>query len=144
VSHVLCLPRDEASRCLVVDKSEGDIQSWLSPPDSWKNYNIACDSRHTGTARWFLEGNVFSEWKVSGTSSLLWINGKRARSSSLSVFTETNSFPHYSGCWEERPLVRSTFHISVSVTYSVVQFVDHRGRRSYAEAGTCITCVLLL
>jgi len=144
VSDFLCLPRDEASRCLVVDRLEGDIRSWLSPPDPWKNYNIACDSRYAGTARWFLESESFSEWKVSGTSSLLWINGKRARSSSLSTFTETDGFPHCSGRWEERPLVRSTFHISVSVTYSVVQFVDHRGRRWHAEAGTRITRIFLL
>jgi hypothetical protein len=78
--------------CLVVDRLEGDIRSWLSPPDPWKNYNIACDSRYAGTARWFLESDAFSEWKVSETSSLLWINGKRARSSSLSVFTELMVF----------------------------------------------------
>ena len=38
---------------LLVDKLQGDTQSWLSPPDPWKNHNIACGSRHTGTARWF-------------------------------------------------------------------------------------------
>jgi len=58
------------------DKLQGDIQSWLSPPDPWKNHNIACDSRHTGTARWFIGGDDFSKWKCSGPSSLLWIHGK--------------------------------------------------------------------
>jgi len=79
--------------CLLVDKLQGDIQSWLSPPDPWKNHNIACGSRHTGTARWFLESDSFSKWKSSGPSSLLWIHGKRARSSSLSTSTETDDFP---------------------------------------------------
>jgi hypothetical protein len=89
----LCLPRDEGLMCLLVDKLQGDIQSWLSPPDPWRNYNIACGSRHIGTARWFLESDSFSEWKSSGPSSLLWIHGKRAQSSSLSAITETDGFP---------------------------------------------------
>src|SRR5216684_1748245 len=95
VSQFLCLPRDEALMYLLVDKLQGDIQIWLSPPDPWKNYNIACGSRHTGTARWFLESDSFSKWKSTGPSSLLWIHGKRARSSSLSAFTETDGFPRF-------------------------------------------------
>ncbi|KAH9959367.1 hypothetical protein BGW80DRAFT_1449133 [Lactifluus volemus] len=52
-----------------------DLQRWLSPPDPWKNHNIACDAHHKGTATWFIQGDTFSKWKASG--SLLWICGKR-------------------------------------------------------------------
>ena len=54
------------------------ILSWLSAPDPWKNHHIACNSRHTGSAAWFIKGNSFLEWKASGyPSSLLWVHGKR-------------------------------------------------------------------
>ena len=60
------------------DKLENDIRTWLSPPDPWKNYNIACKLRQSGTAEWFLQGNTFSEWKRSEDSGcLLWVHGKR-------------------------------------------------------------------
>ncbi len=59
------------------DKLQQDVQSWLSPPTPWKNYRIARESRHKGTAEWFVGGSTFSEWKSSGPSSLLWIHGKR-------------------------------------------------------------------
>jgi hypothetical protein len=53
------------------------MRGWLSPPDPWKNHNIAHESRHEATAAWFIQGETFSEWKWSGSSSLLWIHGKR-------------------------------------------------------------------
>jgi len=58
-----------------------EIQKWLSPPDPWKNYNIARESLHQGTATWFTEGDIFAEWKLTG--SLLWIHGKRLSISAL-------------------------------------------------------------
>ncbi|KAH9990933.1 hypothetical protein BJV77DRAFT_566061 [Russula vinacea] len=58
------------------DKSQQDIRSWLSPPDPWKNHNLARGSRHAGTAAWFVGGSTLSKWKSSGPSSLLWIHGK--------------------------------------------------------------------
>jgi hypothetical protein len=42
-----------------------------------KTHNIACGLRHTGTTVWFLRSDAFSEWKLSGPSSLLWAHGKR-------------------------------------------------------------------
>jgi hypothetical protein len=54
-----------------------DLRSWLSPPDPWKNYNIARKSRHSETGAWFVNGNTLSKWKESGPSTLLWIHGKR-------------------------------------------------------------------
>jgi len=56
---------------------QSDIRSWLSPPDPWKNYNIARELRHSKTGEWFINGSALSEWKASGASSLLWISGKR-------------------------------------------------------------------
>ena len=63
--------------CLAGEKVHQDIRSWLSPLDPWKNYNIARRSRHSGTGEWLVKGGMFSEWKGSGPSSLLWIHGKR-------------------------------------------------------------------
>jgi len=84
----------------------GNIRQWLSPPDPWKNFNIARESRHSETGVWFIKGNTHSEWKDSGPSSLLWINGKRQLSASAYIFAETDALSRYSGRWKERPLVR--------------------------------------
>jgi hypothetical protein len=51
------------------------IHRWLSPPDPSTNHNIACDTHHKKPASWFFQGNIFQEWKSTG--SLLWIHGKR-------------------------------------------------------------------
>jgi hypothetical protein len=52
------------------------LRTWLSPPDPSINYNNACKMQHTGTARWFIQGSTFQDWKKNG--SLLWIRGNRA------------------------------------------------------------------
>jgi hypothetical protein len=52
-----------------------DLHSWLSPPDSSTNHNIACNAHHEGTASWFFQGSMFEKWR--STPSLLWIHGKR-------------------------------------------------------------------
>jgi hypothetical protein len=58
------------------DQIQRDINAWLSPPDPSTNHNIACETYHDGTAKWFIQGTIFREWKMSG--SLLWIHGKRS------------------------------------------------------------------
>jgi len=63
--------------CLAGDKLQQDIRNWLSPPDPWKNHNIARGSRHSGTGAWFVNGSTLEEWGSSGPSSLLWVHGKR-------------------------------------------------------------------
>jgi len=93
-----------------------NIRKLLSPPDPWKNFNIARESRHKETGAWFVKGNTISEWK--GPSSLLWINGKRRLSPSAYIFAETDALPVCSGLWEERHLVRQTFHVFLLRTYS--------------------------
>ena len=56
---------------------------WLSPPDPSTNHNIACGTHHKKTATWFFQGNIFREWKSTG--SLLWIHGKRLLSFSFEL-----------------------------------------------------------
>ncbi|KAI0301669.1 hypothetical protein B0F90DRAFT_1950194, partial [Multifurca ochricompacta] len=58
-----------------------DLRRWLSPPDPSINHNIACGAHHSGTASWFFQGSIFSDWKSSG--SLLWIHGKPGSGKSI-------------------------------------------------------------
>ena len=52
------------------------IRKWLSPPDPSIDHNIACGTHKKKIPTWFVEGNIYQEWKSKG--SLLWIHGKRA------------------------------------------------------------------
>jgi hypothetical protein len=74
------------------DELQRDIRLWLSPPDPWKNYNAALKSRQCGTGAWFINGNMLSEWKATGRSSLLWIHGKRQLTPSTYPLAETDGF----------------------------------------------------
>jgi hypothetical protein len=65
----------ETLRILSGSQLREGIQKWLTPPDPSTNHNIACDTHHKTTATWFFQGNIFQEWKSTG--SLLWIHGKR-------------------------------------------------------------------
>ena len=53
-------------------------RTWLSPPDPSVNHNIASNAQQQGTATWFFEEDIFTEWKSNLTGPLLWIHGKRA------------------------------------------------------------------
>jgi hypothetical protein len=86
-------------------KLQQDMRSWLSPPDPWMNHKIACELRHTGTSAWFVEGDTFSEWKWSKTSSVLWIHGKRSLSPAFVAIVETDSFSAFSRHRKDHPLV---------------------------------------
>jgi hypothetical protein len=87
------------------DKVRRDVRNWLSPPDPWKNHSIVHKSRHSGSGTWWIKGDAYAEWKYSGPSSLLWINGKRQCSMPV-FFPETDDYCLYSGCGKERYLVR--------------------------------------
>jgi hypothetical protein len=63
------------SSILTGNQLRQDFRRWLSPPDPSTNHNIACSAHHEGTATWFIQGNIFNEWRSSGP--LLWIHGKR-------------------------------------------------------------------
>jgi hypothetical protein len=100
-----------ADICLAGDNLEKDIRIWLSPPESWKDYNIARKLRHSGSATWFVQGNTFSEWKRSeAPSSLLWVHGKRKLTPRIYALPETEIefYPSRSGFWKERTLVCET------------------------------------
>ncbi|KAL9082444.1 MAG: hypothetical protein Q9165_008890 [Trypethelium subeluteriae] len=56
------------------DYRQDKIQQWLQPPDPSENYNKALEQRHEGSGRWFLESEVFTEWKTR-SSSFLWLHG---------------------------------------------------------------------
>ena len=65
-------------QCPTGDSLQKDIFGWLSSPDPWKNHHTACESRHRGTAEWFIQSNTFLEWRTSEVpGSLLWVHGKR-------------------------------------------------------------------
>jgi hypothetical protein len=115
-------------RSLAGDKLQGDVQSWLSPPDPWKNHNIACDLRHTGTATWFIHGDSFLEWKSSGPSSLLWAHGKRMWLSSpyTFAFISLTVSPFIAGAGKSILWYVDNPIISVLVT-NHAQFINHRG-----------------
>ena len=53
----------------------GRFLQWLSPSDPSTNHNAAWKARHDGTAQWLIQGEIFNQWKSTG--SLLWICGKR-------------------------------------------------------------------
>jgi hypothetical protein len=57
--------------CLAGDRLQQDIHHWFSPPDPWKNHDVSRELYHTGTAIWFVKGNMFLEWKLSQSSSVL-------------------------------------------------------------------------
>jgi hypothetical protein len=80
------------------DRLQKDIFKWLSPPDPWKNHHIARKSCHHGSAAWFIQGDMFSEWKASeAPSSSMWIHGKRSSMPSFYAFTETESLVFVAG-----------------------------------------------
>ncbi|KAI0281075.1 hypothetical protein BC826DRAFT_1144696 [Russula brevipes] len=58
-----------------------NFRTWLSPPDPSINHNTACKTQQSGTARWFIEGNTFRDWKENG--SLLWIRGNPGAGKSI-------------------------------------------------------------
>jgi hypothetical protein len=81
-----------------------DLHSWLSPPDSSTNHNIACNAHHEGTATWFFQGSMFEEWR--STPSLLWIHGKRMLPSLFTAY-HLLDLCSYSGLRQECALVSS-------------------------------------
>jgi hypothetical protein len=52
------------------DYLQYEARRWLSPPDPWKNHNLARKSRQSGAGTSQIEGDTYAEWKSSGPSSL--------------------------------------------------------------------------
>ena len=105
---------------------EQRILEWLSPPDPWKNHNIARKSRHRGSAAWFVQGNTFSNWKSSeAPGSLLWVHGKRP-CLVLKPF-KTLKFPFLAGAGKSVLWYVELFVFLSTRTYRAGQFRNHRG-----------------
>ncbi|KDR66734.1 hypothetical protein GALMADRAFT_80421, partial [Galerina marginata CBS 339.88] len=51
-----------------------EIRSWLSPPDSSRNYNEAIKKRQSDTCTWFLDGKRFLDWTEK--PGFFWVKGK--------------------------------------------------------------------
>jgi hypothetical protein len=66
----------DSSNDITGNQLRDNLLRWLSPPDPSTNHNIASKAHHNGTAEWFFQGSIFSQWKSTG--SFLWIHGKRA------------------------------------------------------------------
>ncbi|KAF8494954.1 hypothetical protein F5888DRAFT_613262 [Russula emetica] len=66
-----------------VDRNQlrDSLLRWLSPSDPSINHNIASKTHHNGTAQWFFQGEIFNEWKSTG--SFLWIHGKPGSGKSI-------------------------------------------------------------
>jgi archaellum component FlaC len=70
------LLRSVCQRIITGHQLRDSLLRWLSPPDPSTTHNIACKSRHNGTAQWFFQGSIFNQWKSNG--SFLWLYGIRA------------------------------------------------------------------
>ena len=109
------------------DSLQQKIITWLSPPDPSENHHIACESRHPGSALWFIQSNTFSEWKVSeDPSCLLWVHGKRSLMPIFCVYVETEVYLFIkSGRGKKRFLVCQISGIPGLGTYRVGQLHNH-------------------
>ena len=94
----------EASPILSGNQIRKSIRKWLSPPDPSTNHNIACGTHQKKMASWFFEGNIFQEWKSTG--SLLWIHGKRLSRLRVLSLTPSDSILYCSWLRQKRYLVR--------------------------------------
>jgi hypothetical protein len=56
------------------DKVRQDVCHWLSPPDPWKTYNTACESRYGGTGTWWIRSETTqNEFLLTQVPSLPYI-----------------------------------------------------------------------
>ncbi|THY15623.1 ankyrin repeat protein [Aureobasidium pullulans] len=67
-----------------------DATRWLNPADSQSIHTAASSARLDGTNSWFITG-PFDDW-VSGTSPLLWLNGKPGSGKTCSTVAFTTYF----------------------------------------------------
>ncbi|KAH1416219.1 hypothetical protein KXW31_004599 [Aspergillus fumigatus] len=59
---------------LNLDSQFDKVRRWLCPPDPSTNLNEAHKKRHQGTGSWFLENQIFKQWKT-GKRQHLWLHG---------------------------------------------------------------------
>jgi hypothetical protein len=132
--------------CPTGDSLQKDIFGWLSPPDPWKNHHAACESRHHGTAEWFIQGNAFSEWKTSEVpGSLLWVHGKRLLIPSFCGSTETeNIFDFAAGAGKSVFWCAKLLYFHHEKTYRIHQLHNHRRHPCHAERWVRVISIFLL
>ena len=130
---------------LAGEKVYQDIRSWLSPPDPWKNHNIAQESRHSGTGEWFVKGDMFSEWKDSGPSSLLWLHGKRQSPLPTTLtHSQADGFPisvfiagaGKSVIWYVIRLMFQSWELTVSISSTIIEEIE--AMRKFGRASLAI------
>ena len=110
-SLVLTILDCRGSNALPGNQSREKLRTWLAPPNPSINHNTACDIHHDGTAKWFVQGSTFDDWKKDG--SLLWIRGNRT----LLLSNFLQQFNHLfgvSGVWKECSFVRSFMSFPVT------------------------------
>jgi hypothetical protein len=107
------------------------LRKWVTPPDPSTNQNIACDLHHGGTAEWFSQGSIFTEWKSAG--SLLWIYGKRTF---FLLFPDRPLITVYNLSWfrKEHPLVRHRSTSTRTTSSSLYPLVLRSSKTSNAYA----------
>jgi len=59
---------------LGIEHREEKLDHWLSPPDPSINWNKALQQRHARSGLWFLQSEVFANWKTR-PNSFLWLSG---------------------------------------------------------------------
>lgn len=62
------------TEALVVSERDKDFDVWLSPPNPSRNRVKAIENRHVETGKWFLQGELFENWKM-GAVPFLWLHG---------------------------------------------------------------------
>ncbi|KAH8986708.1 hypothetical protein EDB92DRAFT_1230885 [Lactarius akahatsu] len=100
-----------------------NLRRWVTPPDPSTNHNIACDIHHGETTAWFVQGNIFAEWKSTG--SLLWIYGKR----------------RFSPLIPDRPLITVCVHSRLGQEHPL--FYDHPRHCELTRGGLSLDGLLL-
>src|SRR6266404_314891 len=83
VCGLFCHVWTVVSNVLIGNQVRESLRKWATSPDPSTNHNIACGIQLGGTAQWFFQGSMFSEWRSNG--SLLWIYGKRMYSPIVSI-----------------------------------------------------------
>jgi len=57
------------------DRLQKEFRRWLCAPDPWINHNLARKAHHRGTSTWFIQNDIYEQWKSN--SSVMWIHGFR-------------------------------------------------------------------
>lgn len=97
-------PDSRIPNAIVGTEVRANLVKWQSPPDPSINHSIESGRQLFGTAKWFLEEDMFNGWKVS--DSLMWIHGKRIFCLPFTTPVNSRIIPFSSGFREKCALVR--------------------------------------